>query len=259
MLRFKAMGNIQILVILPSFNERENIAEMITHIQKQPLQPHVLVVDDNSPDKTADIVKSLLNPTVHLIVRQNGKGGRGGAVRAGFEWALKQNTKYDVIFEMDSDLSHNPDEIPLAMELIKPYVSDPVPTMVIGSRYLPDSSITGWPQHRRFFSRLANAWARFLLAKKVSDFTNGFRAYNSAAVKVILNHAPLNTGFIYLSECLSLIDCQGGRILEFASHWQNRKHGKSSADFTEVKNAFFGVLQVAKQMKKLKAQKKSLT
>lgn len=238
------------LVILPTYNESQNIGILIERLRRLKNAPEVLVVDDNSPDGTAQIVEKLCGNGVHLLKREGGKGGRGGAVRAGLEWSQTADRAYDVILEMDSDLSHKAEEVPQALQIIAPHISDRVPTMVIASRYKKGGRISGWPLRRRVFSRASNMWIRMLLRQNTSDFTNGFRACNSAAVKVLLASPQKNTGFIYLTEALCAIKAKGGRVLEFPTHWENRTQGQSSVGFKEISQSFVGSVKIFWQFRK---------
>jgi dolichol-phosphate mannosyltransferase len=233
------------LVVLPSYNERSNIMELIDLILVVDSRIRVCVVDDASPDGTSEAVEEALavesrwaQDRVHLLVR-SGKEGRGGAVRAGFIWGLADWQQFDSFVEMDCDFSHSPSELPTGLNLLAAGND-----VLVGSRY-PDGTISGWPLHRRVFSRLSNLFARFLLVWSIPDYTNGFRFYSRAAVKLLAEQPIENKGFIYLSESLARLLRGGFKVRSFPTAFANRRSGKSSTGIAEITSAFAGIIQVA--------------
>ncbi len=231
------------LVVLPSFNEITNIRALIDAIFEIGPDIDVCVVDDSSPDGTAEFVADLIeydgvwSTRVHLIVRQ-GKGGRGGAVRDGIAWGL-DNADYDAFVEMDCDHSHDPAEMPIGLGLIADGTD-----VAIGARY-PDGNIIGWPLYRRAFSRLANYLARGLLDSSVADYTNGYRFYGPKSAAVLADSPQQHTGFIYLSEALARLIRSGATVTSFPITFRDRSGGKSSADLAEVAKALKGLFGIA--------------
>ena len=228
------------LVVLPSYNESENIVNLIADIFKLYQDINVCVVDDNSPDKTYELVQkykdTLTNSNrLHLILRKK-KDGRGGAVRDGIFWGIGNG--YDCFIEMDCDFSHHPDSIAKGISLLKEY------DVVLGSRY-PDGEIIGWPLKRRIFSFFANLIARFLISWKISDYTNGFRFYNLKAAKVIVQNPQVHKGYIFLSETLSYFLKNKLRVACFPIRFVNRVRGESNTSFKEIGNALLGIFQIA--------------
>ena len=168
------------LVVLPSYNENQNINILIDTILRQSLDNNVVVIDDNRPDNTIEIINQFIDKKdyknrVHLIKRKN-KLGRGSAVLEGLRWGYNNLHDLELFIEMDCDFSHSPDEIVKGKELIKKF------DFVIGARY-PSGKIINWPRRRKLFSYLANKFARLLLKVPISDYTNGYRIYSRKAAR----------------------------------------------------------------------------
>jgi dolichol-phosphate mannosyltransferase len=232
------------LIVLPSYNESDNIIQLIEAIRKVDPENSVCVVDDNSPDKTSEKVKAYIDKnaaqftdssSVHLIVRLK-KDGRGGAVREGIQWGIGKN--FDVFVEMDCDFSHPPDSIPKGYQMLGSA------DVVLGSRY-PDGKIIGWPIHRRVLSFCANLLARILISWQICDFTNGFRFYNRKAAALMVKMPQKNKGYIYLSETLSYFLTQKFVIKSFPIIFVNRVRGVSNTSINEVLSALTGIVSIA--------------
>jgi dolichol-phosphate mannosyltransferase len=205
----------------------------------------VCIVDDSSPDGTSELVKKAIRENawenrVHLITRSK-KDGRGGAVRAGFQWGYDSKRGFEAYIEMDCDFSHQPTAIPLGIELLEKGAD-----VVLGSRY-PNGQIEGWPIQRRVFSFFANTLARTLIDSTVHDYTNGFRFYSVKAVEVLVRGVQKHKGYIYLSESLSQLLRAGMRIAEFPIYFKNRERGVSNTSIAEVKNALGGIFSIARE------------
>ncbi len=227
-----------VLVIIPSYNERENIAALIERLLAVSAAIDVLVVDDDSPDGTSAIVRECTarsDGRLTLITR-TGKGGRGSAVLAGFRHALEHG--YQVVFEMDADFSHKPEEIPRFLEAVRRY------DMVVGSRYLPGSEIHHWGWKRTFFSRWANRYAKCVLRIPISDYTNGFRCYRREAVEAIEPDKIDAKGYVVLSEVAYQLFRKGFSLGEVPTVFVNRRRGISNLSFHEIKEAFLSVLRI---------------
>jgi len=226
-----------ILVIIPTYNERENITALCRELLATSQEIEILVVDDNSPDDTAKVVADLAatNERVHLVVRE-GKGGRGGAVLAGMAWGLAR--PYRLFFEMDADFSHRPCEVPLFLEAIRRA------DVVVGSRYLPSSRIVNWPRLRRFFSGWANRYARFFLGIPITDYTNGYRCYRREAAAAINPDAINARGYIVLSEIAVQLHSKDFKFAEVPTVFVNRRRGESNLSRREITSAFWGVLSL---------------
>jgi len=231
------------LVVLPSFNEIANIETLVDAILPIDDAAEVCIVDDSSPDGTADLVTKMIESDpgwrgrVHLIVRE-GKGGRGAAVRDGIAWGIDAGG-YDAFVEMDCDHSHDPAEMPRGLHLLADGND-----VVIGARY-HDGEIIGWPTHRRVFSRIANYLARGLLEWSVADYTNGYRFYTPDSAQTLVDAPQQNTGFIYLSESLARLMKAGASVASYPIVFRDRSGGESSADLTEVAKALSGLFGIA--------------
>jgi dolichol-phosphate mannosyltransferase len=236
-----------ILVVIPSYNEKENIGSLSKKILETDTSIDVLVIDDNSPDGTAEIVRKTggFGKRLNLIVREK-KNGRGGAVLDGFRYGLKDKKHYSYFFEMDADFSHSPDEIPRFLEKIQDC------DLVIGSRYRSGSKIIGWPITRKVFSKLANIYARCLLRIPITDYTNGYRLYRRAVLENLEYKAIEASGYIVLSEVAFQIHLAGYRIGEVPTVFVNRRRGLSNLSFSEIHSALRSVFHLALKRKKIK-------
>lgn len=233
----------KVLVVLPSYNEKENIVALIDAILLLGVGYEVCIVDDSSPDRTSDIVRAAIasknwSARVHLITRAK-KDGRGGAVREGFRWGYDSKRGFQAYIEMDCDFSHEPKSIPMGITLLESGAD-----VALGSRY-PDGKIAGWPMKRHILSFCANTLARSLIDFKIHDFTNGFRFYTERSVEIMLSHSQAHKGYIYLSESLSQLLRAGMKVKTFPIFFQNRERGVSNTTLAEVKSAFTGIFSIA--------------
>ena len=225
-------------VIIPSYNEKDNIEKIISAIRSVLKDAVIIVVDDNSPDYTASVVKKLQkkDTNVHLIIRKQ-KDGRGSAVMAGFLHAFK-NTKFKTFIEMDADFSHDPSELPLLIKKVK------FDTVVIASRYLKGSRIIDWPLSRKITSRLSNFLIRSVLGLPIGDNTNGFRCYSRQAAEILIQHHFRTKGYIVLSESSYLLFKKGFQFQELKTVFHNRKSGKSKTTVGEFINSFINMFNI---------------
>jgi len=236
------------LIVVPCYNEKENVGNLIDALFALGEQYHVCIVDDNSPDGTRFVVESHLNTCeekarkrLHLINRPV-KDGRGGAVRDGFLWGLDQFAEdgaamFDTFVEMDCDFSHPPQDVPKGVQLLS------TADLVLGSRY-PDGKIEGWPWTRRLLSFLANSLIRLLLDSSIYDYTNGFRFYNRESASFLASQPQRYKGYIYLSESLSYAIRKNYVIASFPILFVNRTAGTSKTDFREVFYALTGIVSI---------------
>ena len=234
------------LIVIPSYNESQNVRAMVETILA--LDPHyfVCIVDDSSPDQTSELVRSEIRQQaewqrrVHLIQRQK-KDGRGGAVRAGFLWGLEVGEAFEAFVEMDCDFSHDPKAIAEGLRLLGGGWD-----VAIGARY-PDGVIVGWPASRRVFSYFANSLARVLIERSVPDYTNGFRFYTPKAVSLLSVSQQRYKGYIYLSESLSQLLRAGLRVRHFPIHFVNRQRGVSNTNLQEISASLKAIFVIAWQ------------
>ena len=233
------------LVVLPSYNERANLCELIRALLKTSPEVRVCVVDDSSPDGTSELIRQTTASEpewpvrVHLITRLK-KDGRGGAVRDGFAWGLNDR---DIAYfvEMDCDFSHEPTAVPQGLAFLKNGAD-----VALGCRY-PDGTIIGWPLQRRVFSFFANFLAKTLIDRRIPDYTNGFRFYTRRAVEVMASFPQTYKGYIYLSESLSHLLKAEMNIKCFSTVFKNRERGVSNTSLKEIFNALSGIFVIAKR------------
>ena len=208
------------LVIIPMYNEKENAAKIINVVMQMDASIEVLVIEDNSPDGTANIVKGLQKsePRVHLIER-SGKMGLGTAYITGFKYALVHN--YDYVFEMDADFSHDPNAIPEFLEKIKEY------DLVLGSRYLYGVTVINWPLKRLFLSYAANVYTRIVTGLPIKDSTGGFKCYRRTVLEAIDLDKVHSNGYSFQIEMSFKAWKKGFRITEIPIIFTDRIHGTS--------------------------------
>lgn len=227
-----------IAIIIPSFNERNNISVLIKKLINLVPNAIIFIVDDNSPDKTGEVVQKLARRNKRIkLIKRIGKGGRGSAVLAGFKEAYK-NPQIQSFIEMDADLSHSPEEIKRLIGNSKKG------TITIGSRYIKGSRILNWPLYRRILSKFANFYIKLILGIKINDFTNGFRSYPRTSIEVLTQAKLSNKGFIALSEMAYILHLKGFKFLEVPITFKDRESGKSNATIVEVLKSLIAVLEI---------------
>jgi dolichol-phosphate mannosyltransferase len=225
----------RVLVIVPTYNERFNIARIIPAILAQDPSLEILVVDDASPDGTGSIVDAIAasNQRVHIIHRA-GKLGLGTAYIAGFRWALER--KYDLVFEMDADFSHNPERLPEFLEAIKD--SD----LVLGSRYQDGHvNVVNWPMSRLFLSYAANVYARFITGLPIFDTTGGFKCFRRNVLESIDLNSVKSNGYAFQIEMSYRAWKRGFRLLEIPIIFVDRTEGVSKMSKKIVREAVWMV------------------
>lgn len=233
------MHKTSIAIIIPTYNEKVNIAQLIAEIKKYSASADIYVVDDNSPDGTQEIVKKIAKNKGHVfLVTRPQKNGRGGAVLTGFKKAYDSKKNYTFFIEMDADFSHSPSEINKLLEHAKKN------QIVVGSRYLQESIIENWPLRRIIMSKLSNRYIRFLLGLPINDCTNGFRVYPRNAIKLLLTTNIMHKGFINLSETAYLLDKNKFVFKEVPITFRDRTQGKSNATFREVIKSLPAIIQI---------------
>ena len=212
---------VRTLVVLPTYEEAENIAEVLRRLRAAVPSADILVVDDSSPDGTAEIAKAAGHELggVDVAIRP-GKAGLGSAYRHGFKEGLALG--YDVLIEMDSDLSHDPATLPALLRAV-----DDGADLAIGSRYVPGGSIPHWPLHRRSLSRWGNRYAAVLLGLPVRDSTSGFRAYRAGVLRRVDLESVRADGYGFQIEMAYRVAQLGGRITETPIEFRDRERGNS--------------------------------
>jgi glycosyltransferase involved in cell wall biosynthesis len=209
------------LVVVPTFNEIANISELLHRVRRAAPQADVLVVDDDSPDGTADAAELVAAALGRIsVLRRTRKDGLGAAYRAGFAWGRARG--YEVLVEIDADLSHDPDVVPVLLSALANGAD-----LAIGSRYVWGGATPDWQLHRRLLSRAGNRYARALLGLGVADATSGFRAYRAPALDRIDLEATRASGYAFQIELTYGVARTGGRIREVAITFQDRERGRS--------------------------------
>lgn len=229
------------LVIIPTYNEKENIEAIITAVMELPIEYHVLVIDDGSPDGTATIVKDLMaNKFVgklHLVERA-GKLGLGTAYIAGFKWAIEH--QYDYIFEMDADFSHNPNDLLKLYDACANQGAD----VAIGSRYVSGVNVVNWPMGRVLMSYFASKYVRFVLGMQVHDTTAGFVCYRREVLETIELDKIRFKGYAFQIEMKFTSYKCGFKIQEVPIIFVNRVLGTSKMSGGIFSEALLGVVKL---------------
>jgi dolichol-phosphate mannosyltransferase len=230
------------VVIIPTYKEKENVERMIRQVFTYPESFHILIVDDNSPDGTADIVKNLQSefPEKLFLEERSGKMGLGTAYIHGFKWSLSRN--YEYIFEMDCDFSHNPDDLGLLFRALIDQKAD----LSIGSRYCKGGKITNWPWDRILMSYFASIYVRMILWIGIKDTTAGFKCYHHQVLRTIqLDNIPFK-GYAF-QICMKYAALKHGfKIVEVPIIFTDRVKGESKMSPGIFKEAFYGVWKMRK-------------
>ncbi|MCK9408498.1 MAG: polyprenol monophosphomannose synthase [Bacteriovoracaceae bacterium] len=222
------------LIIIPTYNEAPNAEKIITEVLQQSEMVDVLIVDDNSPDGTAEIVKRMMesNPRIHLLQRER-KLGLGTAYVAGFKYAIQH--QFDFVFEMDADFSHNPKEIPIMLGKMDEC------DVLIGSRYIKGVNVVNWPMKRLLLSYSANIYTRLITGMPVHDATAGFKCYKRKVLETINIDNLRSNGYAFQIETNFLAWKKGFTILEMPIVFVDRRVGVSKMNKKIVYEAAFMV------------------
>ena len=227
------------VVIIPTYNEKENIEAIIKNVFSLAGEYHILVIDDASPDHTAEIVESLQPefPDRLFIIKRSGKLGLGTAYITGFKWALDRN--YDYIFEMDADFSHNPKDLPRLYNACLEGAD-----LAIGSRYCAGISVVNWPIGRIIMSYYASVYVRSVLGIKIFDCTAGFKCYSKKVLETIDLDKVEMKGYGFQIEMKYTTYKLGFKIREVPVIFVNRKVGTSKMNGGILGEAFSGVIKL---------------
>ena len=218
----------KLLVVIPTYNEKENIVKLISEILK--LKLSILIVDDNSPDQTADTVNNFFknNKNVNVLKRKQ-KLGLGSAYRDGFNWGIKNNFNY--LVEMDADFSHQVNDLKKMIE------NKSENRLVIGSRYIPGGEIVGWSKRRELLSKFANKFVKFLTSSKVNDSTSGFRIYSKQVLEKIDYSKTTSNGYSFQIEMTLIAVDKGVDVVEVPITFFEREMGKSKMNYKIILEA----------------------
>jgi apolipoprotein N-acyltransferase len=228
----------RVLVILPTYNERATIAKVLAGVMDAGRNVDALVVDDGSPDGTADVVEAFSRENDRVaLIRRSSKQGLASAYLVGFRRALADG--YDVVVEMDADLSHRPEDLPALLETAATH------DLTIGSRYVPGGSVSNWSRARLALSRAGNAYARFALRLPVADATSGFRAYRSPALEDLLADGIRSEGYGFQVELVHRACRSGFSVAEVPITFREREHGRSKISRRIVAEALIQITRWA--------------
>jgi len=228
------------LVIIPTYKEKENIERIIRKVFSLEKVFHILIVEDNSPDGTADIVRSLIAefPQRLFMEERKGKLGLGTAYIHGFRWALDHG--YEFIFEMDADFSHNPEDLVRLYDAAKNKGAD----LAIGSRYITGVNVVNWPMGRVLMSYYASAYVRFITGMKIRDTTAGFKCYTAEVLKAIRLDKIRFTGYAFQIEMKFTAWKLGFNIIEVPIIFTDRTIGESKMSKGIFREAILGVISL---------------
>ena len=219
------------LIVLPTYQEAANIANVLRRVRSSLPSATVLVVDDGSPDGTADLADAVGAELGGIqVLRRKAKAGLGGAYRAGFAWGMERD--YEVLVEMDADLSHDPSQLPDLLRAI-----DSGADLAIGSRYVPGGVIPNWSWHRRALSRYGNRYASTLLGIDIADATSGFRAYRASMLADVDMAKVVADGYGFQIEMAYSVVELGGKIVEVPISFTDRTEGTSKMSSTIIVEA----------------------
>ncbi len=227
------------LVVIPTYGEKENIGALILAIAALPVRFDILIIDDNSPDGTANLIKAMqkIHSNLNLIERP-GKMGLGTAYLTGFDWALEKG--YDFIFEMDADFSHDPQDLLKLYEACKDDGAD----VAIGSRYISGVNVVNWPLTRVLMSYFASIYVRLITGMKIMDTTAGFKCYKRDALRNIRKYKIRSVGYGFQIEMKFTAWKLGYKIVEVPIIFTDRKLGTSKMSGGIFNEAFWGVLRM---------------
>lgn len=244
----------KVLVIIPTYNEAENIEPIVARLRRSVPHAHVLVADDNSPDGTGEIADHLAEGDDHVhVMHRKGKEGLGAAYMAGFAWGLDQG--YDVLVEHDADGSHQPEQLPAVLAALK------TADMVKGSRYVAGGSVVNWPKSRELLSRGGSLWTRLMLGINIRDITGGLNAFRADTLRAVLPKIS-SVGYNFQVDLTWQTLQQGLTVAEVPIEFVERERGQSKMSSKIVVEALFrttawGIRHRASQLRGLLAGRKA--
>ena len=237
----------KVLVIIPTYNEKENLPLILDRVRAATPEVDILVVDDGSPDGTGALAdeRAAADPKIQVMHRTS-KDGLGAAYLAAFAWGLERG--YDVLVEMDADGSHAPEQLPRLLGALGHA------DLVIGSRYVPGGSVVNWPKRREFLSKGANLYARLALGAKVKDITAGYRAYKAEVLGKLALGEVESRGYCFQVDMGWRTIQAGFRVAEVPITFTEREHGVSKMSGDVMGEAFFKILRwgIASRLSQLK-------
>lgn len=228
--------NGNVLVIIPTYNERASLPPIVQRVRAATPDVHILIVDDNSPDGTGDLADSLATEDLHIqVLHRTAKNGLGAAYLAGFRWGISRG--FDVLVEMDADGSHRPEHLPAMLDAIQEADA------VIGSRWVPGGGVVNWPRHRQWLSQGGNRYAQLMLGLGVHDATAGYRAYRRTALERMDLSTVSSQGYCFQVDLTRRAAAAGLRIVEVPITFVEREQGDSKMSGAIVAEALWRVTQ----------------
>ena len=229
-----------VLVVIPTYNERESLPPIVERLRAAAPDAHVLVVDDGSPDGTGELADELAeaDPRVHVLHRGT-KNGLGAAYIAGFKWALERD--YGVVVEMDADGSHPPEDLPRLLAALPDETTGA--DLVIGSRYVPGGRVVNWPRRRELLSRGGNLYCRLALGVRINDITAGYRAYRRRVLEKLALDEVASQGYCFQVDLAWRTAQSGFRVVEVPITFTDRELGTSKMNGSIVREALLRVTQ----------------
>jgi dolichol-phosphate mannosyltransferase len=224
----------KVVVVVPTYNERENLEPVARRVRAAVPAADLLVVDDNSPDGTGDLADQLAGADARIhVMHRPGKSGLGAAYIAGFRWALDHG--YDAIVEMDADGSHQPEDLPALLAALDHA------DLSVGSRWVPGGRVVNWPKYRQLISRGGNFYARLVLGLTVRDATGGFRAYRADTLRAVALDQVVSQGYCFQIDLTLRTVRAGLGVAEIPITFVERVHGTSKMSKAIVGEAFWRV------------------
>lgn len=230
------MSDDDVLVIIPTYNERESLPTIVVRVRASTPAAHILVVDDNSPDGTGDLADALAASDDHVqVLHRTAKNGLGAAYLAGFRWGMSRG--FDVLVEMDADGSHRPEHLPAMLDALQGADA------VIGSRWVPGGGVVNWPRHRQWLSQGGNRYTQVMLGLGVSDATAGYRVYRRTALERMDLSTVSSQGYCFQVDLTRRAAAAGLRIVEVPITFVEREQGDSKMSGAIVAEALWRVTQ----------------
>jgi dolichol-phosphate mannosyltransferase len=226
----------RVLVIIPTYNERDNVESIVGRVLGSVPDAHVLIVDDGSPDGTGKIADEVAanDERIHVLHRTE-KAGLGAAYIAGFGWGLERG--YGVLVEMDADGSHAPEQLPALLDALRSA------DLVLGSRWVPGGTVVNWPKSRELISRGGNLYTRVALGMKLRDATGGYRAYRRRVLETVDYEAVASQGYCFQVDLAWRASRAGFRVVEVPITFADRERGESKMSGSIVREALWRVTQ----------------
>jgi dolichol-phosphate mannosyltransferase len=223
-----------VLVVVPTYNEADNITEIVGRVRAAVPNAYVLVADDNSPDGTGKLADALAHEDDHVhVLHRPGKQGLGAAYVAGFGWAAEQG--FDVVVEMDADGSHSPEQLPRLLDALRGA------DLVLGSRWVPGGKVLNWPRRRMVLSRGGNLYTRLALGLPFGDATGGYRAYRMTALNSLDLASVASQGYCFQVDLVWRVAQAGFRVVEVPITFTERARGESKMSSSIVREALWRV------------------